>query len=102
MTAFDDIERSREFNEGLAYERHHEATLTLPDEEGDFAVRAVFLDGVERYESTHASLRAALEHADGYCRSMALAGYTKRNLFVDVIDRDDPERGSLDWGVFDA
>lgn len=99
---FDNIERSREANEGLAYDRYYEsATAGEADEEGDFAVRYVMLDGVERIESTHTSLRAALDRADGYQREMRAAGYTRRNLHVGVIDQDDPERGELDWSVFD-
>lgn len=67
------------------------------DEEGHFAVRAVFLDGVDRNQSLHTSLRQALRSADEYRADMRAKGYDRSRLHVGVIDEDDPERGELDW-----
>jgi hypothetical protein len=91
VSSFDDIERRREANEG-AHPR-----VVLHDEEGSFAVRAVFLDGVDRNQSLHGSLRAALEAADLYRAEMRGKGYGPGRLHVGVIDEYDPERGELDW-----
>jgi hypothetical protein len=91
VSSFDDIERRREANEGV-----HPREV-IYDEEGSFAVRAVFLDGVERNQSLHRSLRLALEAADFYRAEMRGKGYGRSRLHVDVIDENDPERGSLDW-----
>lgn len=91
MSAFEEIERRREANEGA------HLGDTSYDETGHFAVRAVFLDGVDRNQSLHTSLRHALEAADLYRIDMAKKGYDRRRLHVGVIDEDDPERGELDW-----
>lgn len=88
----DEIERRREVNEGV-----HPAPDTLNDEEGSFAVRTVFLDGVDRTHSRHKSLRWALYHADATRGELAAKGYDRTRVHVDVVDEDDPERGSLDW-----
>lgn len=92
MSTFDDIERRREANEGV-----HPAPDDLIDEEGSFAVRVVFLDGVDRTESSHTSLRRALFRADTYRYELEKKGYRHHNSHVGVIDSDDPERGELDW-----
>lgn len=93
MSGFDEVERRREANEGV-----HPAE-DLYDEEGHFAVRAVFLDGVDRNQSLHTSLRHALLAADLYRAEMREKGYDRFRLHVGVIDEDDPERGELDWDV---
>lgn len=92
MIDHDDIERRREMNEGV-----HPRESEVHDEEGHFAVRAVFLDGVDRNQSLHTSLYRALRAADEYRLDMRAKGYDRHRLHVDVIDEDDPERGSLDW-----
>lgn len=94
MDTFDDIERRRELNEGV-----HPSPGDGYDEEGTFAVRTVFLDGVERIESTWTSLRDALLHADHVRVELLAKNYDRHRVLVDVVDMDDPERGSLDWDV---
>lgn len=101
MSSFDDVERRREANEGV-----HPAAPGLNDEIGDYAVRVVFQsDCEERIESRHVSLRNALAEADlrrgELSKPWRDAGRNPAaHVHVDVIDCDDPERGSLDWDVF--
>lgn len=97
MSAFEDIERRREVNEGA----HPEETAY--DETGNFAVRVVFLDGVDRTaQDGFTSLRAALAWADGYTLDLRKKNYTRTMVHVGVIDVDDPERGELDWDDLDG
>lgn len=92
MSDHDEIERRREMNEGA-----HPYGGDLYDEEGNFAVRVVFLDGVDRTDSRHTSLRGALAGADFLRIDLKAKGYDRHRVHVGVIDEDDPERGELDW-----
>lgn len=71
------------------------------DERGRFAVRVVYRDGLERLDAATESLRDALLDADRARSNLALIGYGRTRVHVDVIDEDDPERGPLDWGHLD-
>jgi hypothetical protein len=92
VSSFDDIERRREANEGA-----HPYRGDLQDEEGDFAVRIVFLDGVDRTGKRSRSLRRALRYADEERSALLGKGYDRHRVHVAVIDEGDPERGELDW-----
>jgi hypothetical protein len=73
-----------------------------PDEQGRFAVRIVYLDGVERYDGDDfESLRAALSYSDHARKNLGAAGYDRRRVHVDVVDLDDGER-RLDWSTLDS
>lgn len=103
MSAFEEIERARERNEGV-----HPAPDGLNDEEGIFGVRLVRQsDCEERILSHWRSLRDALYVADEI-RARESKPWRERGLnprahvLVDVIDMDNPERGSLDWEELDG
>lgn len=93
----DNIERAREANEGA----HPEDRIPV-DEDGDFSVRVVYLDGVDRtHGEPHTSLIEALRHADEHRAYLRTLNYDRTRVNVSVIDNDDPERGALDWEVLD-
>ena len=74
-----------------------EAETPEIDETGTFSVRVVYLDGVERLTPEIESLREALLAADEHRQALAVLGYDHHRVHLDVIDMNDPERGSLDW-----
>lgn len=97
MSDFDQIEARREINEGVHPSRDEY------DEIGDYSVRVVFLDGVDRTAADgFTSLREALHWADQYTLDLRKANYTSSMVHVGVIDNEDPERGELDWDAIDG
>lgn len=65
-----------------------------PDEDAEpdrFAVRIVYLDGVERIDSSWTTARLAKKIADRARENLEAAGYDKHRVHVDVVDLDDPE-----------
>ncbi len=72
-----------------------------PDETGSFATRVVYLDGVERITPEVASLREALIDADKHRSDLALIGYDRTRVHIDVIDLNDGER-RLDWDTLET
>jgi hypothetical protein len=71
------------------------------DETGEFQIRVVYLDGVERHtDDPYTSLREALEECDATRASLKGAGYGRTRVHVDVIDLNDGER-RLDWSTLD-
>ncbi len=70
------------------------------DETGRFALRVVYLDGVERIGVDINTLREALIEADKHREDLAVLGYDHRRVHVDVIDLNDGER-RLDWDTLE-
>lgn len=60
-----------------------------------YEVGCVFLDGVARTESRHATLAAAQARSDALRRELREQGYTAHSSAVFVWDTDDYERGDL-------
>jgi hypothetical protein len=66
-----------------------------PDEDDEpdrFAVRIVYLDGVERIDSNWPTEWLANKIAGRARENLEAAGYDKSRVHVDVVDLDDPER----------